>query len=88
MTSPISDIAPDVAALLVEHWRATPVWQKLNAVHELNETLKVLALSDLRRRYPRAADADLQRHLAARWLGPALTLRLYGPLPEHADAAN
>ena len=88
MDSPISDLTPDTAALLTDHWRTTPVWQKLADVHELNETLKILALSDLRRRYPRASESQLQRRLAERWLGADLATRVYGPILEEDHAAN
>jgi hypothetical protein len=84
----MSDLAPDIASLLAEHWRTTPVWQKLTEMHELNETLKMLALSDLRRRYPRASEAQLQRRLAERWLGTELALRVYGPLSEDEHATG
>lgn len=88
MDSPISDLAPDTAALLTDHWRTTPVWRKLADVHELNEALKILALSDLRRRFPHASEAQLQRRLAERWLGADLAMRVYGPILEDEHAAN
>lgn len=83
-----SDLAPDSALLLAEHWRVTPVWQKLVEIHELNETLKTLARSDLRRRYPHASEAQVQRWLAERWLGAELAFHLYGPLSEDEHATG
>ena len=88
MDSPILDLASDTAALLTNHWRTTPIWRKLADLNELNETLKILALSDLRRRYPQASEAQLQRHLADRWLGADLATRVYGPILEDDHAAN
>lgn len=88
MASMIPDVAPAIASMLVEHWRVTPTWQKLAYVNELNASLKLLALSDLRRRYPAESDAQLQRRLAARWLGSELADRVYGPILEDADAAQ
>lgn len=88
MASRGSDITPEVAALMVEHWWTTPTWQKLVDVHELNETLKTLAMSDLRRRHPADSDAQLRRRLAARWLSTEVADRVYGPIPEEADAAG
>ncbi len=82
------DCSPTTTALLIEHWRTTPSWQKLNAINELNEALKLLALSDLRRRHSTASEAQLQRHLATRWLGTELANRIYGPIAEGADAAD
>ncbi len=71
--------------MLVRNWRETPVWQKLAYVNELNEALKTLALSDLRRRFPTDSEARLQRRLASRWLGEEFAARVYGPL-DGADA--
>jgi hypothetical protein len=88
MPSHSSDVSPATAALLVDHWRTAPPWQKLAYVHELNETLKLLALSDLRRRHPTESEAQLQRRLATRWLGAELAERVYGPITEGADAAR
>jgi hypothetical protein len=84
----IADVAPTIAAMMVEHWRVTPPWQKLAYVNELNESLKLLAISDLRRCYPTESEAQLQRRLATRWLGSELADRVYGSIPEDADAAH
>lgn len=83
-----ADGSPATAALLVEHWRVTPVWQKRAAVDELHQTLTLLALSDLRRRYLTTSDAQLQRRLATRWLGATPAERVYGPLAGGTDAAD
>jgi hypothetical protein len=83
-----SDRSPATTALLIDHWRMTPPWQKLNAINELNESLKLLALSDLRRRHPSESDAQLQRRMATRWLGAELADRVYGPIAEGVDAAH
>ena len=88
MTSISADISPAVAALLVTHWRETPIWQKLAYVNELNETVKTLALSDLRRRYPLESDRQHQRRLVTRWLGAELADRVYGPIHEDTNATN
>ncbi|MBP1465379.1 hypothetical protein EYB53_006645 [Candidatus Chloroploca sp. M-50] len=83
-----TDCSVTTTALLINHWRTTPPWQKLNAINELNEALKLLALSDLRRRHPTESEAQLQRRLATRWLGAELADRVYGPMTEGADAAD
>ncbi len=88
MNSISSDVSPAVAALIITHWRETPIWQKLNYVNELNETVKILALSDLRRRYPLESDSQHQRRLATRWLGAELADRVYGPIHEDTNATN
>jgi hypothetical protein len=87
MSASDSDCSPATRALLIDHWRTTPTWQKLHAINELNESLKLLALSDLRRRHPGETEAQIQRRLAMRWLGADLADRVYGPIAEGADAA-
>lgn len=88
MASPLTDHTPAVSAMLTQHWRETPVWQKLAYVNELNQTLQTLATSDLRRRYPSESGAQVQRRLAARWLGAELAERVYGPIAEDGSAAD
>jgi hypothetical protein len=88
MSSTSPDVAPAIAAMMIAHWRETPLWQKLAYVNDLNQTLKTLAVSDLRRLHPTASEAQLQRYLATRWLGVELAARVYGPIDEAADAAH
>jgi hypothetical protein len=88
MAWPVSDASPNVTSMMVAHWRETPLWQKLAYVNELNQTLKTLATSDLRRCYPMESEAQLQRRLAVRWLGVELADRIYGPINEEADATH
>jgi hypothetical protein len=45
----------------------------------MNSTLRTLALSGLRVRYPQATLDDLRRGLADLWLGPESAARVYGP---------
>ncbi|NNJ09904.1 hypothetical protein EKD04_006150 [Chloroflexales bacterium ZM16-3] len=88
MSADLSDCSSATTALLIAHWRAAPAWQKLSYINELNESLKLLALSDLRRHHPTESDAQLQRRLATRWLGADLADRVYGSIGEDSDAAH
>lgn len=88
MDTLMPDVSPHVMKLMIEHWRTTPTWQKLASINELNSSLQALALSDLRRRYPTESDTQLQRRLAARWLGAELADRVYGPIAEQTDVAD
>jgi hypothetical protein len=58
----------------------------------MNQMVRTLALQGLRRRYPEASAAHLQRYLAEQRLGPDLAARVYGPLPstasDHAEQAG
>jgi hypothetical protein len=88
MRSSNTDVSPTIEAMIIDHWRTTPTWQKLAYINELNATLQALALSDLRRRHPTESEAQLNRRLATRWLGAELADRVYGPIPEDANAPH
>jgi len=47
---------------------------------ELNQTVKTLALSGLKTRYPDDPPEILRRRLADLLLGPELACKVYGPL--------
>jgi hypothetical protein len=63
-------------------WRAMPAWRKLELVAQMNATVRELALTGLRQRYPNASAAELTRRLADRLLGDELATRVYGTLEE------
>lgn len=83
------DTHPGAEAVLVELLRQAPPWRKLHMVGQLNQTVRTLALSGLRTRYPEATPQELRRRLADLLLGPDLAARVYGPLEvqEAPDAA-
>ena len=83
-----SDTSPEIERLQVELMQQTPAWRKLYRVAHMNQTVRLLALSGLRQRHPRAGPEELNRRLADLLLGPELAGRAYGPLPkEDRDAA-
>lgn len=83
------DTHPEAERVLLQLLRQAPPWRKLEMVAQMNETVRTLALSGLRQRYPRASADELRRRLADALLGPELAARVYGPLPkvEAADGA-
>jgi len=76
------DTSPEAEAVLLKLLREAPAWRKLKMVAELNETVRQLALSGLRSRYPQASARELRRRLADILLGPELAAKVYGPLPQ------
>jgi hypothetical protein len=77
----LTDTSPEAKGLLIDLLRQTPVWRKLALMGQLNEMANALARNNLRRQYPHASPAELQRRLADRLLGPELATAVYGPLP-------
>ncbi len=79
------DTSPEAEAVLIELLRQAPPWRKLHMVSQLNQTVRTLALSGLRQRYPEATSQELRRRLADLLLGPELAARVYGPLEAQED---
>ena len=76
-----SDTDPQTEAVLVTLLRQASPARKLDMVGELNATVRTLALTGLRQRFPGASSAELQRRLADLLLGAELARQVYGPLP-------
>lgn len=75
----LTDTDPAAHELHLRLMREAPAWRKLQLVDDLNRTLRLLALSDLRRRYPEATEHELRWRLAERLFGPSLANRAFGP---------
>ncbi len=82
MNEILSDADPDIAELQRQLLRRVGSARKLAMLGEMNKTVKTLALSGLRTRYPDDSPAILRRRLADLILGPELAAQVYGPLIE------
>jgi hypothetical protein len=51
---------------LVSFWRSVPAWRRIQIIGELHEAADLLALSDLRRRFPNDTPEQSRARLAAR----------------------
>jgi hypothetical protein len=51
---------------LVLFWRSLPAWRRIQIIGELHEAADLLALSDLRRRFPDDTPEQSRARLAAR----------------------
>jgi len=83
MTSEYSDTSPEIAAIQMELLRKASPARKLEMLGQMNLTVKTLALSGLRTRYPDDTPEALRRRLADLILGPELALKIYGPFPSN-----
>ena len=82
MSALLSDTRSEAEQVQIRLLRQAPAWRKLDMVGQMNQTVRTLALSGLRQRYPQATSQELRRRLADLVLGPALAARAYGPLVE------
>lgn len=82
MSTLFPDTQIEAEAVLIRLLRKAPPWRKLEMVDQLNQSVKLLALMGLRRRFPKDNDARLRRRLAGLLLGEELANTVYGPLPE------
>ncbi|HJQ34424.1 MAG TPA: hypothetical protein VJ866_19750 [Pyrinomonadaceae bacterium] len=73
-----SDTTPEAQQVLFELARRTPVWKRLQLTCELIQMTRLLALADLRRRFPKAGEEELRRRLIARVLSREEVVRAFG----------
>lgn len=72
------DTHPQAEAVLIRMLREAPSWRKLEMVDQLNQSVKLLALTGLKTRYPDESETQLRRRLADLLLGEELALKAYG----------
>jgi len=75
-----SDTRSEVTALQHRLLRQVGPARKLAMLGQMNQTVKTLALSGLRSRYPGDSPELIRRRLADLVLGPALASLVYGPI--------
>lgn len=73
-----NDTHPAIHAMRIEAYRRMTPAQKLEIVCALNDTVKALALADIRRRHPHADERELMLRLASRSLPPDLLRNAFG----------
>lgn len=77
--NPLSpDTTPEAQRVMFALLRRAPVWKRLALTCELIQAARLLALSDLRRRFPQATEGELHRRLIARLLPREDVVRAYG----------
>ena len=77
-----SDTSDQIKQMQIDHIRKMPAWRRVALVGEMNQTVRILALTGLRQRYPDDSEELLRRRLADLILGPELAARAYGPLED------
>jgi hypothetical protein len=82
MKQTLSDTPPEIEKIIIEGYRKMSAAQKLQIVQELIRSAQMLALSDIKQRYPKANQRELQLRLASRWIEPELMRKAFGWDPE------
>jgi hypothetical protein len=75
------DTRPEAEAVLIDLLRNAPSWRKLEMIDQLNQSVKLLAYTGLKDRYPDENETQLRRRLAGLLLGEELARKAYGSLP-------
>jgi hypothetical protein len=78
-----SDTNPKMEALQIQLLRQASPTRKMNMLAQLNASARLLALTGLRSRFPKASEAELRRKLADLLLGEVLAHKVYGGI-DHA----
>jgi hypothetical protein len=72
-----SDTHPKAERMQIEFIRRMPMWKKLSIVDGLNETVKTLAITGIKQRFPNATPEQVKRMLAELMLGAELARKVY-----------
>ena len=80
MSALFPDTRPEAEAVLIRLLRDAPSWRKIEMVDQLNQSVKLLALTGLKKRFPNENEKQLHRRLAGLLLGDELASKVYGPM--------
>jgi hypothetical protein len=83
MSTLFSDTHPKMEDLQIQLWRQASPTRKMQALAQLNASVRLLAMTGLRSQYPQASQAELRFKLAVLLLGDELARKVYGE-PRHA----
>jgi hypothetical protein len=72
------DTTPEAQQMHFELTRRLAGWKRLTLAFELTQAMRQLILTDVRRRYPEACDAEIRRRFIARVLPREDVIRAYG----------
>ena len=78
MKTQSSDTTPAAEQFLIEGYRKMPAWKKIRCIIDLNQSLRLLQLAEIKHRYPNADDHELRLRLASRWIDPELMRKAFG----------
>lgn len=71
------DTSPEIDKFLMQAFRQMPAWKKAHLVNEATKGIQQWGLIGIRNQHPDATPAEIQFHLAVRWLGKETANRIY-----------
>jgi hypothetical protein len=77
-----SDTHPAAEKVQIEILRSMPAAERFRVLNDLIVTGRILSLSCLQDRFPKAGPEELRRRLATLLLGCQLATTVYGPEPQ------
>lgn len=80
MSTNVSDTHPRMEALQIQLLRQADPTRKIRMLAQLNESVRLLAMTGLRSRHPQASEAELRYMLACLLLGDELARKVYGEI--------
>jgi hypothetical protein len=80
MSKLFTDTHPKMEALQLELWREASSTRKMEMLAQLNESVRLLAITGLRSQFPKATAEELHRRLAGLILGDELACKVYGEI--------
>lgn len=81
----LTDTDLEARRVHLELMRSAPPWRKVEIMEDLNRSLRLLVLGELRRLFPAAPEKEIVRRLADRLLGEELAARAYGFRPRSRE---
>jgi hypothetical protein len=82
MSVPASDTQPAAENVQIEILRPMSAPERFRVLNDLIVTGRILSLSGLQARFPKASPEELRRRLATLLLGSELATTVYGPEPQ------
>lgn len=71
------DTHPEIDRFLMQAFRLMPIWEKAHRINEATKGIQQLAIAGIRHQHCNATTAEIQFHLAVRWLGKETANQLY-----------
>ncbi len=76
------DTHPEIERILIEAYRRMPPAEKFRRIEGMNRTMEMLAMADIRRRYPDASEYECRLRVASRRIPAELMRKAFGWDPE------